>query len=154
MPGVLGHVHHVGLTVKSLERSLAWYGEMFGVEPVFVTYAEGVPLATAVGVPDAKLSFAFLRFGETDVELLSYDNDRDENFGRRNCDVGSPHLCILVDDINASYQELKAKGVEFFAEPLHIEGGPLDGCWFVYFRDPDGITLELFQETASGGEGR
>ena len=86
---------------------------------------------------------------ETDVELLSYNNDRDENFSRRNSDVGSPHLCIVVDDINASYQELKAKGVEFFAEPLHIEGGPLDGCWFVYFRDPDGITLELFEEATA-----
>lgn len=146
MPGTIGRVHHVGLTVKNLERSLEWYRQMFGVEPVFVTYAEGEPLATAVGVPDAKLSFAFLRFGETDVELLSYDNDRDEDFSRRNCDVGSPHLCILVEDIQASYHELKAKGVEFFAEPLHIESGPLGGCSFVYFRDPDGITLELFEE--------
>lgn len=146
MPDTIGRVHHVGLTVRNLEQSLKWYRHMFGVEPVFVTYAEGEPLATAVGVPDAKLSFAFLRFGETDVELLSYNNDRDENFGRRNCDVGSPHLCILVDDIKTAYNELKAKGAEFFAEPLHIEGGPLDGCWFVYFRDPDGITLELFEE--------
>jgi catechol 2,3-dioxygenase-like lactoylglutathione lyase family enzyme len=146
MPGAIGRVHHVGLTVKDLDKSLEWYRQMFGVEPVFVTYAEGEQLSAAVGVPDAKLSFAFLRFGETDVELLSYNNDRDETFGRRNCDVGSPHLCILVDDINTSYRDLKAKGVEFFAEPLHIEGGPLDGCSFVYFRDPDGITLELFEE--------
>ena len=146
MPGAIGHVHHVGLTVKDLDKSLEWYGRMFGVEPVFVTYAEGEQLATALGVPEARLSFAFLRFGETEVELLRYDNDRDETFGRRNCDVGSPHLCILVGDINATYQDLKAKGVEFFAEPLHIEGGPLDGCSFVYFRDPDGITLELFEE--------
>jgi catechol 2,3-dioxygenase-like lactoylglutathione lyase family enzyme len=146
MPDAIGRVHHVGLTVKDMDKSLEWYGRMFGVEPVFVTQAEGDGLATAVGVPGAKLTFAFLRFGETEVELLSYDNDRDENFGRRNCDVGSPHLCLLVDDIEASYQDLKAKGVEFFAEPLHIEGGPLDGCSFVYFRDPDGITLELFEE--------
>jgi catechol 2,3-dioxygenase-like lactoylglutathione lyase family enzyme len=146
MPDAIGRVHHVGLTVKDVEASLEWYGRMFGVEPVFVTKAEGDELATAVGVPGAKLTFAFLRFGETEVELLSYDNDRDETFGRRNCDVGSPHLCILVDDIEASYRDLKAKGVEFFAEPLHIEGGPLDGCSFVYFRDPDGITLELFEE--------
>ncbi len=149
MPEAIGHVHHVGLTVKDLDKSLAWYRQMFGVEPVFVTYAEGEQLSAAVGVPGAKLSFAFLRFGETDVELLSYNNDRDENFSRRNCDVGSPHLCILVDDIDASYRDLKAKGVEFFAEPLHIEGGPLDGCSFVYFRDPDGITLELFEEAKS-----
>lgn len=146
MPDAIGRVHHVGLTVKDIDKSLEWYGRMFGVEPVFVTKAEGDELAAAVGVPGAKLTFAFLRFGETDVELLSYDNDRDENFGRRNCDVGSPHLCLLVDDIEASYQDLKAKGAEFFAEPLHIQGGPLDGCSFVYFRDPDGITLELFEE--------
>lgn len=146
MPGAIGRVHHVGLTVKDLDRSLAFYERMFGVRPDFVTSGSGEQLSDAVGVPGANLRFAFLSFGETHVELLSYDNERQEVFDRRNCDVGSPHLCILVDDIHARCRELREKGVEFFAEPFHIDGGPLDGCWFVYFQDPDGITLELFQE--------
>ena len=145
MTTAYGEVHHVGLTVKDIDRSLAFYEKMFGVTPLFVNSASGDELSTSLGVPDAKLRFAFLQFGDGVVELLSYDNPRKESFTRRNCDVGSAHVCIHVDDIRSAYEELKEKDAEFFSEPLRIDGGPLDGCSFVYLRDPDGITLELFE---------
>ncbi len=138
-------LHHVGITVGSLERSLAFYRDMFGLEPLFEVTAEGPELSAAVGVPGARLRFAFIRIGAAEVELLEYDNDRDASFTRRNCDVGAPHLCLHVADIAHSYQELRAKGVSFYAPPLLIESGPLAGCRFAYLRDPDGITLELFE---------
>jgi catechol 2,3-dioxygenase-like lactoylglutathione lyase family enzyme len=148
--GMFGSVHHVGLTVKDLDRSLEFYELMFGVTPSFDVEAASEPLSRALGVEDAKLRFAFLRFGETAVELLTYDNPRLDEFALRNCDVGAPHVCIHVEDIWASYKHCKQNGAEFYSDPFHIEGGPLDGCWFVYMRDPDGITLELFQVAPTG----
>ena len=136
---------HVGITVSNLDRTLTFYRDMFGLEPLFKVSAEGRDLSAAVGVPDAHLRFAFIRIGSTEVELLEYDSDRDTAFTRRNCDVGAPHLCLHVADIADSFEELKAKGVSFYAPPLLIEAGPLAGCQFAYLRDPDGITLELFE---------
>lgn len=141
-------LHHVGLTVKDLDRSLRFYEDMFGLRPVFDVRSEGPALSDAVGVPDAKLRFAFLHIGDAELELLEYANDRDTSYSRRNCDVGAPHLCLHVVDLEASYRELKAKGVSFYAPPLHITDGPLAGCSFTYLRDPDGITVELFETPA------
>lgn len=140
-----GDMHHVGITVRDLEASLAWYERMFGLRPEFVADGSGPELSAAVGVPGAKLRFAFLRFGSCVVELLQYDNEREDTFDRSNADVGSAHVCIDVPDLQAAYDDLRGKGVEFLAPPLHIDDGPLEGCAFVYFKDPNGVTLELFQ---------
>jgi len=138
-------LHHVGITVRDLEASLSWYETVFGVQPEFIADGSGPDLSRAVGVPDAKLRFAMLRFGSSVVELLCYDNERQDTFDRSNADVGSAHVCIHVPDLQSVYDDLRAKGIEFLAPPLLIEDGPLEGCYFVYFTDPDGVTLELFQ---------
>lgn len=145
-----GDLHHVGITVGDLEASLQWYERTFGITREFVAQGSGPELSTAVGVPDADLSFAFLRFGSSVVELLCYNNERDDTFNRSNADVGSTHVCIDVPDLQASYDDLRAKGIEFLAPPLLITEGPLQGCSWVYFKDPNGVTLELMQR--AGGE--
>jgi catechol 2,3-dioxygenase-like lactoylglutathione lyase family enzyme len=141
----IGNMHHVGITVRDLESSLQWYERTFGVTREFIAHGTGPELSTAVGVKDANLRFAFLRFGNCVVELLCYDNERDETFERSNADVGSTHICIDVPDLQAAYDDFRAKGIEFLAPPLHIDDGPLAGCSFVYFKDPNGVTLELFE---------
>ena len=145
-----GDVHHVGITVRDLEESLQWYERIFDVKPEFIAEGTGPDLARAVGVPDVNLRFAFLRFGSCVLELLHYDNDRQETFDRSNADVGSAHVCIEVPDLQNAYADLQAKGIEFLAPPLHIDDGPLAGGAFVYFKDPNGVTLELFQSNGHG----
>ena len=141
----IGNMHHVGITVRDLESSLQWYEQTFGVTREFIAHGTGPDLSTAVGVKDANLRFAFLRFGNCVVELLCYDNERDEMFERSNADVGSTHVCIDVPDLQAAYDDFQGKGIEFLAPPLYIDDGPLAGCSFVYFKDPNGVTLELFE---------
>jgi catechol 2,3-dioxygenase-like lactoylglutathione lyase family enzyme len=143
-----GDMHHVGITVRDLEESLQWYERVFDVQREFIAHGSGPALSRAIGVPDARLSFAFLRFGSCVVELLCYDNERQDTFDRSNADVGSAHVCIDVPDLQKAYEDLRSKGVEFFAPPLPIDDGPLKGCSFTYFTDPNGVTLELFQSVA------
>lgn len=141
----IGNMHHVGITVRDLESSLQWYERTFGLTREFIAHGSGPELSTAVGVKDADLSFAFLRFGSCVLELLCYANEREDTFERSNADVGSAHVCIDVPDVHAAYEDLRAKGIEFLAPPLFIADGPLAGCSFVYFKDPNGVTLELFE---------
>jgi len=42
-------------------------------------------------------------------------------------------------------KEMEAKGVKFFTPPNTISEGPLAGWKWAYFKDPDGITLELVE---------
>jgi catechol 2,3-dioxygenase-like lactoylglutathione lyase family enzyme len=141
----IGELHHVGITVRDLEESLQWYERVFDVQREFIAHGSGPDLANAVGVPACDLQFAFLRLGSCVIELLCYDNERQDTFDRSNADVGSAHVCIEVPDLQKAYEDLRAKGVEFLAPPLHIDDGPLAGGSFAYFKDPNGVTLELSQ---------
>ncbi len=50
-----------------------------------------------------------------------------------------------MNNLRACYADLKAKGVRFKSEPVTITSGPNAEGLVVYFYDPDGYTLELFQ---------
>jgi len=141
-------LHHVGITVRDMDESVDWYTRTFDTTCEFRATSSGPELSTSVGVPNAELELAFLRFGSSSIELLRYLNPRQESNERSNADVGSTHICLHVEDIRETYERMQARGVVFLAEPLLINEGPLAGCSFVYFKDPNGVTLELFQVPA------
>ena len=132
----IGDMHHVGITVRDLEESLQWY-ERDVRRPAGVHRA-GFRARAGDGGRGAgrELRFAFLRFGSCVVELLGYDNEREDTFHRSNADVGSTHVCIDVPDLQKSYDDLRRKGVEFFAPPLHIDDGPLGGLLLRLLQGP------------------
>jgi catechol 2,3-dioxygenase-like lactoylglutathione lyase family enzyme len=141
-------VNHVGVTVPSLGATVAWYREMFDIEPVFYVGGSGAEVEAAVEVEGAEISAAFFLFGNTGVEFLEYRQPRGREFDLRNCDIGATHVCFEVDDIDATYERLKAKGVHFNSPPGRATDGPLEGTTYVYFRDLHGLQLELFQVPA------
>ena len=53
---------------------------------------------------------------------------------------------LAVDDIHASYQRLRAKGVEFIREPEKEHWGG----YVATFKDPDGNVLQLLQQPDAG----
>ena len=50
-----------------------------------------------------------------------------------------------MSDLNAAYRDLQSKGVKFKSNPVPITAGPNQGGLVVYFFDPDGYVLEMFQ---------
>jgi catechol 2,3-dioxygenase-like lactoylglutathione lyase family enzyme len=143
-------VHHVGLTVSDLDRSFAFYERLLGRVRDFSTESDGPILSRAVGVPNARLRFGFITLGSVHLELLEYRNQRRERYELANCDPGAPHVCFEVTDLREAMEALAEDGIAFYSDPLDIEEGPLAGCSFVYFDDPDGITLELFEHREQG----
>lgn len=139
-------LQHVGIPVSDMKRSLAFYKDVFGVEPEFVAEGSGEELSKALGVPHAVLSFAFLHIGSAILELLEYKTPQGRPYDRLNSDVGATHVAFQVSDIDRAYDDLIHQGIAFNAPPFRIDEGPLAGCAFAYFTDPDGVQLELFQE--------
>ncbi len=140
-------VHHIGVPVRSIERSLAWWAELFGVTPDFVEISEGPDTSRIVQVEDVRLRFAFLRLPNAMVELLEYERPVGADFDRRNCDVGAIHVCLEVDDIERVHRLLRERGIEFSTGPMALTG-VLDGQSCCYFRDADGIQFELWERTS------
>lgn len=144
-------IHHIGLTVSDLERSIRFYHEVlelpFWIAPT--PWIEGEHLARALGVePPAALRVALFKVGDgaTLLELLEYKSPPSTTrtaLSQNN--VGAAHVAFRVPDIRARVAQLAAKGVQFNSEVNVVDEGPLAGWRWVYFRDPDNHTLELVE---------
>ena len=141
-------INHVGVTVRDLDRTLAFYREFFGIEPLFRGLGENADISRSVGLDDVRVRFAFIDLGNTRMELLQYERPLGrQTQDMRNCDVGAIHVCFDVDDLTAKYEQLKAGGIQFITSPIRLDEnqGTLAGLEYVYFRDPDGLMLQLYE---------
>lgn len=142
-------VHHVGLVVSDLDRSIYFYHDVLGLpfanEPT--PWFTGPELAKGVGVPGATLRQVSLFVGAAStMELIEYENRPPDNEQPvPNNHLGAAHVCFLVDDIVTKKADLEAKGVEFYSDVNVVDEGPLAGWRWCYFRDPDGLALELVE---------
>jgi catechol 2,3-dioxygenase-like lactoylglutathione lyase family enzyme len=143
-------VNHVGLTVSSLDRSLAFYRDAVGLEVVLEQEKEGGYLSAITRYPVAHVRMAHLEGrGGSRIELFEYLEPSGRTAASHEpADVGITHVCVLVDDIHAARRRLVDAGAEPFSDPVPIDTGANAGGWGLYVRDPDGIVLELFQPPA------
>ncbi len=147
-------MHHAGLTVSNIDRSIAFYTKELGGELVYAGDSErqGVPLRDfqkIVAVPSARLRYAFVKFGDTLLELICYVSPKGRRSPLAHNDVGTPHLAFRVRDIQRAYHRLSEKGVEFLNPPVEVRAKNKSwrsGWRFTYFRGPDNEFLEIFQE--------
>ncbi|SDU63397.1 VOC family protein [Jiangella alkaliphila] len=136
-------IHHLGLTVGDVDRSVEFYTTLFGMEETTRGVADVAYVSAGVGVPNSKLVIAMLRGETMRLELIQYAREAGNDSAPRNNDIGAAHVCFPVEDIDATYSEFVAKGVEFIAPPSPSLGEGTSR--FAYLRDPDGITVEILQ---------
>jgi catechol 2,3-dioxygenase-like lactoylglutathione lyase family enzyme len=152
-----GALHHTGYTVSDLDRSVAFYRDLMGLEVLAQQEKQGGYLAAIVGYPDAHVKMAHLRAPASGhvLELFEYIAPAGETPERiEPRDVGTAHLCFLVDDLDAVYRRLVDAGVEtFVSPPVLVDTGINTGGYGIYLRDPDGIVLEIFQPPKRDGAG-
>ena len=139
--------HHTSYTVSDIERSKAFYCDLLGCELLWEREIVEQYFRDIVAFPDSVVKAAELRIPGTDhmLELFEYVHPRGQNQDLNTNNPGNSHLAFIVDDLQAFYQELKAKGVKFKSEPIEVDYGDNAGAWGVYVVDPDGISMELFQ---------
>ncbi|MBI2171289.1 MAG: VOC family protein [Chloroflexi bacterium] len=132
--------NHSSFTVSNLERSVAFYQAIIGfqVESLFEARGEGIRQIT--GFQDAHLKVAHLLLGDFRLELVQYLAPKGVAADLATNNVGSAHIAFYADDVEATYHQMRAKGVRFRSTP--VAGAP-GRPRVAYFLDPDGITLEL-----------
>ena len=141
-PSQAKKLDHVAIMVTDLERSMEFYRDLLGLEKV--DYYEENNIAGASAAHDL-----------ADVHLKLYIMAAPENpeitlhlsqiSGRPAINhAPSAHICFTVEDLNATYESLQSRGVEFVSAPV---AWPKDqGGWALCFLyDPDGNLIELVQ---------
>jgi catechol 2,3-dioxygenase-like lactoylglutathione lyase family enzyme len=126
-------VHHLGLVVSSIERSLPFYRDLLG------------PLGWhgLVEVEGERGETIFLLTGPgTAIGLREAQTRRFERHDRYA--VGIHHLCFEAfarSDVDERAEWLRSIGAELESEPREYGYSP--GYYAVYFYDPDELKLEI-----------
>jgi glyoxylase I family protein len=128
MPEITG-IAHVELSVRDLERSVAWYTRLLNARDVWRGDSDEYGItACAIYEPNSRMVFAFTQHNEQEPEPFS---------PRR---PGLDHVSFGVADratLEAWVAWLDELGIEH--SPIQDDHTPPS----VTFRDPDGIALEL-----------
>jgi methylmalonyl-CoA/ethylmalonyl-CoA epimerase len=133
----LGKIHHVAVVVRDLEASLALYRDLLGLT-----------LELVLPIPSDRVRIAFLRVGESKVELVEPTDDT-TGVARflTSRGEGFHHVCFEVPDLAAALDRLAAEGVELIDRaPRPGAEGPVA---FLHPRSCQGVLVELIE--APGG---
>jgi lactoylglutathione lyase len=115
-------LHHAAVYVADLQRSIAFYGEVFGLQ---------VLERLAWGDED----LAFLGVGSARLELI-------ESAAERSTGIVD-HVAFEVVDLDALVHTLRERGVTLIdAQPLLV---PQLNARILFCTGPDGERIELFQ---------
>jgi catechol 2,3-dioxygenase-like lactoylglutathione lyase family enzyme len=140
-------LHHTGLTISDLGRSLRVWRDAMGMTVVVDQEKKGGYLEAIVGEPGAHVRMVHLAFdGEGPrIELFEYITPEGGQHVSRPADVGFVHVCVACDDLDERLDRLVAAGGTPFSGPVEIDTGANAGGRGVYLRDPDGHVVELFE---------
>jgi catechol 2,3-dioxygenase-like lactoylglutathione lyase family enzyme len=130
-----------------MERSIRFYQDL-GFTKVNDFTLDDPNVGDALGLKAKKLRGVFMRLGnDVNAPVLDLVQFLDpptqgQPYPTLN-NVGICRIAFTVDDIDKTYEELKAKKVEFVAPLKKIDGPDGGKIGVVCFKDPDGTILEL-----------
>ena len=123
---MIKQIKFVSIPVADQNRALDFYTEKLGF-----TIITDQPF-------DEKQRWIELRVPKAETRVVLFTPDGDEKR------IGSfMNMSYACDDIDKTYEELKAKKVEFVAPLKKLDGPGGRKIGVVCFKDPDGTVLEL-----------
>lgn len=142
-------LEHVGIVVKDLDESIAFYSKLFGSPPVQHVSWRGSDadyIARLVGqsTDTFQLDAAFFQIPYTNslLELLSYGGFDQKDANANPTDIGATHIGFYVESIDRTVNQLD---LQLTGEPVDIPYGPYKGGRSAYSYDPNGVTIQLME---------
>lgn len=121
--------HHVAIICSDYDVSKHFYTQILGFPVLHETFRA------------ARNSYKLdLKVGDhSQIELFSFPNPPERPGRPEAC--GLRHLAFEVADVIRTAQTLEAQGV--LVEPIRVD--ELTGRRFTFFKDPDGLPLEIYE---------
>ena len=149
-------LNHFGISVRDLDRSIAFYRALTGQEPAATGTWSSKSLDSAAGIGGSRSSRTAIRwatFGinNVNIDLLQVKKEEEPEFSRANHslgELGAMHASFEVQDLESIFKRMQDAGIKFHG-PFHRisrdEDGAEEGIGTVVasFDGPDGERLEL-----------
>ena len=142
---MIKRIDHIGIAVRNLEESLAFYCGVLGFrqDGEISSAASDPDELNAMGVTAGNAYRCVVLKTPQDgaLEMFDFQTNSTPNVVDLPANsIGKLHLAFTVDDIYAEVEKLKEHGIHFYDNPREDFMGP-----WVYFQDPNGIILEFVQ---------
>lgn len=132
----MARLSHVGLTVSNLDRSLAFYRDVAGMNEGAIVEGENRQSGQPV-----RMRMIHLATGSFLLQLIEY-NPAGKTLELQQNNIGCIHISFYVPDVEAKYAEIKGRGDVKITTPINQMGSQLRGF---YTEDPDGLPVEFVQ---------
>jgi len=136
-PLEIGNFSHVCIGVSDMERSLAFYRDVLGMDVVWDVALEGASMESVTGRDGAKGRMIGGLIGGAVIELLALGDEGPAGRGPR---IGYTNISFRVDDLDAAHERVLALGQRPQQEPVEISGVRM-----FFVADPDGTSIELIE---------
>jgi len=140
-------LHHAGLTVANLERSLDFYVGLLGFEVLSRRVIDRPWLAQLLGLDAAVVHAVDLAVPGTDqvLQLFRFTVPSAAPVDPGMTNPGSVHVAFIVEGLRALFERLVAAGAAPLAPPVSITSGANAGGLLACLRDPDGVVVEFYE---------
>lgn len=148
---MVGRIYHVGLTVSDLDRSVIFYRDILGLEFQGEILMVGEETDKMFHKKNCKARVAYLNGSKNmeapPVELIQFVDDAVNNVQSDLFTTSISELCFYTDDIDLVYKNLIENNIECLSEPQYFDftAQGFGKSRAFYFKDPDGIILEMMQ---------
>lgn len=132
--------HHVGLTVRDLDRAVEFYQDVFDFAVLAEFSVDGEAFETGVDIEGASAQFAHLDAGSVRLELVAYDPADHQQTTPQLNQTGATHFGLAVDDIDSFYETLP-ETVDTLSAPQTTE----TGTRICFVRDPEQNLIEVLE---------
>ena len=142
-------VEGVALTVEDMDRAVNFYSEVLSFQKVNDAEVTGAPYERLFGVFGLRMHVVTMQLGDERIKLIEFvapSDGRPHPPDAQSNDHWFQHVAIIVRDMDAAYQQLRAHGVSHISpEPQTLpEWNPnAGGISAFYFKDPSGNVLEI-----------
>ncbi len=132
-------VHHLGIVVSDMNKSVDFYRNVLGLEVGEKwDFEPGATLGSSMRLPRRAV---FIKVKNSSFELLDQgENTEKKPEGVSVNTVGLHHIAFNVDKIHDFAANLSRKGIHFSTGPVDLKD-----ITVAFFEDPDGNMLELYE---------
>lgn len=158
MPAMLRAIDHVNIVVRDLDRMVAFYRDVLGLEVTKDVTISGEWIDRVVGLRGVRGRVVYLSLPSGPrIELIQYQSppgaSAPEN--RVSNTLGIRHFAFDVADLDAAAAKLRQANVELLSEVQRVPDTQVTYAGgvrkrLVYFRDPEGNLLELCEYRKGG----
>lgn len=155
MSYIISGIQQVGIGVSNVHEGFKWYRQYLGMDiPIFEEAAEAnLMLPYTGGKPHQRHAILAINMkGGGGFEIWQYTSRKPQACAFQPClgDIGLFCAKIKSDDVNASYQFLKSKGVKLLSEVVKNPAGNLH----FFISDAFGNLFEIVEDTTWFGKGK